>query len=53
MSESKTTKADMDEMVKQIVHRSTRIRCEDCGKAWADWPAKVCPGCEAYREHQK
>ena len=25
--------------------------CEDCGKNWADWPSKLCPGCEAYREH--
>ena len=25
--------------------------CEDCRKNWADWPSKLCPGCEAYREH--
>ena len=28
-----------------------RKRCEDCGAEWADHPSKLCPGCEAYREH--
>ena len=28
-----------------------RKRCDDCGKNWADRPSKLCPGCEAYREH--
>ena len=27
--------------------------CEECGIYPADPPSKVCPGCEAYREHQK
>ncbi len=26
-------------------------RCDDCGVNWADYPSKLCPGCEAYREH--
>ena len=30
---------------------SVQRRCEECGKNWADWPSKICPGCEAYREH--
>ncbi len=25
--------------------------CEDCYTYPADWPSKLCPGCEAYREH--
>lgn len=25
--------------------------CEDCGKLPADPPSRLCPGCEAYREH--
>ncbi len=25
--------------------------CDECGKNWADRPGKLCPGCEAYREH--
>lgn len=25
--------------------------CEDCGEFYADPPSKLCPGCEAYREH--
>lgn len=28
-------------------------KCEECGKYWADWPSRLCPGCEAYREHQQ
>lgn len=28
-----------------------RRRCIDCSKNWADYPSKLCPGCEAYREH--
>jgi hypothetical protein len=27
-------------------------KCADCGKDWADPPSSLCPGCEAYREHQ-
>ena len=25
--------------------------CEDCGKYSADVPGRLCPGCDAYREH--
>ena len=25
--------------------------CEDCGINPADPPSRICPGCEAYREH--
>jgi hypothetical protein len=28
------------------------LKCEDCGERPADYPSKLCPGCEAYREHQ-
>jgi hypothetical protein len=27
-------------------------RCADCGLHYADPPSRLCPGCEAYREHQ-
>lgn len=27
-----------------------RKRCAECND-WADTPSKLCPGCEAYREH--
>lgn len=27
--------------------------CVECGKYPADPPSKLCPGCEAYKEHQK
>jgi hypothetical protein len=29
-----------------------RVRCEECRINWADLPSRLCPGCEAYREHQ-
>lgn len=29
------------------------MKCEECGKYRADPPSKLCPGCQAYREHQK
>jgi hypothetical protein len=28
-------------------------RCEECGIYHADPPSKLCPGCQAYREHQQ
>lgn len=27
------------------------VLCEECETYPADWPSKLCPGCEAYREH--
>ena len=33
-------------------YRIRRKRCEECGINWADPPSRICPGCEAYREHQ-
>jgi hypothetical protein len=30
-----------------------RRRCAVCGKYWADSPSDLCPGCEAYEEHQR
>jgi hypothetical protein len=29
-----------------------RRKCEECGKNYADHPSRLCPGCEAYQEHQ-
>lgn len=33
--------------------RSTRKLCEECGIFPADLPSRLCPGCEAYQEHQR
>ena len=30
---------------------STRRKCEECGKNWANSPSRLCPGCDAYRDH--
>jgi len=27
--------------------------CEGCGKNRSDPPSKLCPGCQAYRDHQR
>ena len=29
-----------------------RRRCRGCWVNWADPPSQLCPGCQAYREHQ-
>lgn len=29
-----------------------RNRCNGCETNWADPPSRLCPGCQAYREHQ-
>jgi rubrerythrin len=29
-----------------------RLRCSECNIYFADPPSRLCPGCEAYREHQ-
>jgi hypothetical protein len=34
----------------KTVHRK---RCRDCGTNWADPPSPLCPGCDAYQEHQR
>lgn len=35
------------------LRRSTRLLCESCGKFTRDPPSHLCPGCEAYQEHQR
>lgn len=35
-------------------NKSTRrIMCKECGRHLADLPSNLCPGCEAYRAHQR
>jgi hypothetical protein len=34
----------------EIVRRP--MKCEGCLQNWADPPSRLCPGCEAYSEHQ-
>jgi rubrerythrin len=45
-----------------IMREITRLRakaprlppkCESCGVNYADPPSKLCPGCQAYEEHQR
>lgn len=36
-----------------IIERDSQYNtCEECGQYPADAPSPLCPGCEAYREHQ-
>ena len=37
---------------KKPTSREKRRRCDGCGVNWADPPSALCPGCEAYCEHQ-
>lgn len=32
---------------------SSPLRCESCDQNYADPPSKLCPGCQAYQEHQR
>lgn len=33
-------------------HEEIAARCYECEVNYADTPSKLCPGCQAYREHQ-
>jgi hypothetical protein len=33
-------------------HEEAMSRCYECEVNYADTPSKLCPGCQAYREHQ-
>lgn len=33
--------------------RKKPIICEGCGQDYADPPGVLCPGCEAYKDHQQ
>ena len=48
---------DMKEILQQQLERRRLVPrfpklCADCGIYPADPPSSLCPGCEAYREHQ-
>lgn len=34
-------------------NRRAAGKCEECGINPADHPSTLCPGCEAYRSHQR
>lgn len=41
------TKRARKEHIKQV------HMCESCQQNYADPPSKLCPGCQAYKEHQQ
>lgn len=42
-------------IIKRVCEQKTGMpdKCIDCGENYADPPSKLCPGCQAYREHQQ
>lgn len=43
-----------DPLVKELLAAAKRPPvCEGCGVNRADPPSALCPGCQAYREHQQ
>ena len=36
----------------EVRKRVAGIICQECGIQVADWPAPLCQGCAAYREHE-
>lgn len=37
---------------KDLIRQRERMICEECGVNLRDPPSKLCPGCQAYKEHQ-
>lgn len=44
--------AKLERKAKEIDGTRRPKKCDECGINYADPPSKICPGCEAYREHQ-
>ena len=42
---------DWQAMLKAALDEPECPMCDECGKYPADPPSKLCPGCQAYREH--
>lgn len=45
------TRRPSDAQIERVRARRRPRLCEECGVYPADPPSKICPGCEAYREH--
>jgi predicted Zn-ribbon and HTH transcriptional regulator len=49
--------SDVGQLARELHERGEAMRkpplCADCGERQSDPPSKLCPGCEAYREHQR
>lgn len=45
--------ADEIERLVALSSDDGKVLCEECGVYPADLPSKICPGCEAYQEHQR
>ena len=47
----------MEQALKAAYERGVKTAmpplCDECGQDYSDPPSKLCPGCEAYREHQR
>lgn len=37
--------------IRKSMSGSVQRKCVECGTNWADWPSKICVGCDAYKEH--
>jgi len=44
--------ANRDAFVRAVADLLAAPLCDSCGKNSADLPSRLCPGCQAYREHQ-
>jgi Protein of unknown function (DUF968) len=42
----------IDPFMLAITLKAAPPRCEGCDSNYADPPSKLCPGCQAYKEHQ-
>jgi hypothetical protein len=44
---------DGGKLARSALSLSRPVRCEGCDQNYADPPSKMCPGCQAYRDHQR
>lgn len=48
------SKKNRDHLRMEAFNKQKRrpVKCEGCETNYADFPSKLCPGCQAYKEHQ-
>ena len=49
---SNQAKSAVSKRKRKITMPRVKIMCDSCGQNYADYSSRLCPGCQAYREHQ-
>lgn len=51
--QSPYTLCDTCSRVQKVEREFAPKLCDSCGKNFSDPPSRLCPGCQAYQEHQR